>query len=114
MMNLSLLLLGLLALCVLVETAEQVLYRLAADSGAKRYVWCVATAIGLNMIGLAIWLLVLTQAQLGQALPVLAANNITVAAVGRLLFRERVGLRRWVGISLITVGLILVVGGGAA
>jgi undecaprenyl phosphate-alpha-L-ara4N flippase subunit ArnE len=112
MTTFSLLLLGLLSLCVLIETAEQVLYRVAGRRERKSAFWCIAAAISLNMVGLAVWLLVLTQAPLGQALPFLAANNITVAAAGRLIFRERVGLRRWVGILLITAGLVLVVGGG--
>ncbi len=103
------LLLILLALCVLIETIEQILYRMAGRNH-DRYFFYAAPATILNIVGLAIWLLILTRAPLAQALPLLAASNITVAAAGRLLFGETVTPRRWIGIVLISAGLVLVAG----
>ncbi|MGA2501794.1 MAG: EamA family transporter [Tepidisphaeraceae bacterium] len=103
------LLLSLLALCVLIETIEQVLYRLAGRN-SRHFLLYAAPATMLNLVGLAVWLLVLTRAPLAQALPLLAASNITVAAAGRLLFGETVTTRRWIGIVLISAGLVLVAG----
>ena len=103
------LLLILLAVCVLIETVEQLLYRMAGRNHG-RYLLYATPATILNMVGLAVWLLVLTRAPLAQALPLLAASNITVAAAGRLLFAETVTPRRWIGIVLISAGLVLVAG----
>ena len=105
----SSLLLILLALCVIIETVEQILYRMAGRNH-RRYLLYAGPATILNLIGLAVWLLVLTRAPLAQALPLLAASNITVAVAGRLLFGETVNTRRWIGIILISIGLVLVAG----
>jgi undecaprenyl phosphate-alpha-L-ara4N flippase subunit ArnE len=101
--------LGLIGVCVTMETAEQVLLRMAGRH-PKRYAYYASPAIALNLVGLAGWLVVLRFAPLGQALPLLAANNIAVAAAGRILFGERVSVRRWVGVVLITAGMVLVAG----
>ena len=96
----------LIALFVAFETAEHSLFRVRGTRA--RRVLCICVAVAFNIIGLGIWLTVIKTARLGQALPLLAASNITIALSGHLLFGERVGARRWLGIALITLGVVCV------
>src|SRR4051794_7408357 len=97
----------LILLCIAIETIEQCFYRRAGRKSSS-FIPTVLPAIALNLLGLAIWLVVLKSVDLGRALPLLAANNLTVALAGKWLFGEKVDLRRWVGIVLIIAGFVLV------
>lgn len=99
----------LIGLCVLLETVEQCLFRLAGRR-AHQYYFFIIPGVLLNIIGLLLWLFVLKSTQLGTALPLMAANNVTVAIAGKFLFGERVNLRRSIGIALIAVGFVFVAG----
>ncbi len=96
----------LIGLCVLLETIEQALFR--QGSAARLRNWATGLGMTLNIVGMGVWLVVLQTVQLGQAMPLLAANNVTVALAGMWLFGERVTRRRWIGIGLITAGVALV------
>jgi drug/metabolite transporter (DMT)-like permease len=98
--------LSLTGLFVVLETIEHCLYRI----GSRRVVASpfIISAIVLNLVGMGIWLTVLRTAPLGQVLPLLAATNVTTAFAGRFFFNERVTVRRWIGIALITFGVALV------
>ncbi len=93
--------------CILIETIEQVLYRMGGRQ-RSRYFAFVLPATVLNVVGLGLWLLVLQRLRLGVALPLLAVSNLTVALAGRMLFGEVISSRRWIGVSLIVVGFVLV------
>src|SRR5207237_322444 len=97
----------LLAGCILIETGEQMLYRMGGRQ-PNRYFAFVIPAVMLNLVSLALWLVVLRYMPLGQALPLLAANNVTVAVAGRALFGEIINRRRRIGILLIVCGFVLV------
>lgn len=96
-----------LAVCVLIETVEQCLYLLA---GRRRGQWLrfVAPAILLHLVGMALWLYLLSKRPLGEVLPLLGANFVTVALAGRLFFGERFTARRLAGVALVTIGFVLV------
>lgn len=102
----------LVAACIVLETVEQVFFRL---SGLRRPGWLfVGLGSALNIAGMGVWLVVLRHAPLADALPLLAATNVTVALAGRFMFGEKVDLRKWIGISLVTLGVALVSAGGAS
>lgn len=96
----------LISLCVVLETVEQIFFRCGRGGSWGRIF--IALGMGLNVIGMAFWLLVLRTVPLGQAMPLLAANNITVALAGAMFFRESISRRRWLGILLISTGVALV------
>ena len=98
--------LSLTALFVLLETIEHCLYR-QGSGGRSRHGW-IAAGMAMNLVGMAIWLVVLRTARLGQVLPLLAASNVTIALAGMVFFHERVSRRRWIGIGLVTVGVAIV------
>jgi uncharacterized membrane protein len=67
-------------------------------------------AVGVSL--LIVWLLshmaMLSWADLSYVLPVTSIAYVLVALVGRFLLHEQVSLARWVGITLIMVGVALV------
>jgi len=97
----------LIAACVLIETVEQCLYRLA---GRRRAQWVrfVAPDIVLHICGLALWLNVISKRPLGEVLPLMGANFVTVALAGRVFFGERLTPRRLAGVGLVAAGFVLV------
>ena len=96
----------LIAVFILLETIEHCLYRVGS---ASRAAWRFTIAgMGINVVGMCLWLIVLRTARLGQVLPLLAATNVLVAFAGLYLFKERITPRRWCGIVLITIGVALV------
>lgn len=103
----ALIVLLLAGVCIVIETAEQSVYRMAAHRPRQRLFFLIAGTM-LNLLTMAVWLLVLRRAPLGQAAPLLAGANVTVALAGYLIFREHVTPRRWAGIILITAGVALV------
>ena len=108
--------LPLVAGCVLLETAEQTLYRLAGQ--AKRgqpwhspgYWARVGPAVLIHLTRLGLWYLLLKSIALGLAMPLLGINFLMIALVGRFFFGERVDRRRWLGTVLVMAGFILVAG----
>jgi multidrug transporter EmrE-like cation transporter len=95
--------------CIVIETIEQILYRLGGRQ-RSRYLLFVAPAVTMNLVNLGLLLLALRYLPLGQALPLLAANNVTVALAGKLVFGEVIERQRWIGIFLIVAGFVLVAG----
>jgi multidrug transporter EmrE-like cation transporter len=97
----------LVACCIVIETTEQSLYRLAGRNRG-RFLFHVGPAVTLHIGGLMLWFLLLKHMPLGQALPLMGANFVTIALVGRIAFGETIDLRRWTGIGLILAGFVLV------
>jgi drug/metabolite transporter (DMT)-like permease len=95
--------------CVLLETSEQTLYRLGGRASGRSGYWgYVAPAIGGHVARMALWYLVLKTLPLGEAVPLLGVNYVTIALVGRFVFGERVDGRRWLGTALVAAGIVLV------
>src|SRR5579875_2312611 len=57
-----------------------------------------------------LWFSALSRAQLSFAFPFAALTYVGVVLASRLVLRERISLRRWVGIGTIVLGVALVTG----
>ena len=66
--------------------------------------------IGLSIFGLSsiFWLVVLSRVALTVAYPLVGLSYIVVVAMGRFLFHEHVPAMRWVGVSVIALGIALI------
>ena len=93
--------------CVVIETIEQSLYRLAGRSPGRRTRFIVP-AIVLHALGLVLWLTLLSTRPLGEVLPLMGANFVAIALAGRVFFGERLTARRLVGVGLVALGFVLV------
>lgn len=54
-----------------------------------------------------LWLVVLSWADLSWALPMNAVEYVAIAFLAMIFLGEKIGWRRWIGIGLISVGVIL-------
>jgi multidrug transporter EmrE-like cation transporter len=97
----------LVSCCIAIETTEQSLYRMAGRN-RHQFLYRVAPAIVLHMVGLLLWYWLLKYMPLGQALPLMGANFVAIALVGRFIFCEEINWPRWAGIALILCGFVLV------
>jgi len=61
-----------------------------------------------SLISLCIWLFVLSQVDLSFAFSADSMHYIFIAIVARFILKEKVCLKRWVGIVLIVVGIMMV------
>ena len=60
------------------------------------------------VLSLCIWLFVLSKADLNFAFSADSMHYIFIALASRMVLKEKVGFKRWVGTALIIVGIILV------
>jgi multidrug transporter EmrE-like cation transporter len=98
-----------IAVCIVIETVEQLLFRMAGRH-AKRYFFYAVPGAAAHITGLAIWLLALKLIPLGVAMPFMGAAYVTIALVSRALFGEVISKRRWLGIALVVAGVVLLGG----
>jgi drug/metabolite transporter (DMT)-like permease len=96
-----------MAVTILIETTEQLLFKSAAKYIAYRK-YLLAIAVCLHVGQLLTWFFALTLLPLGIAAPLMGATYITIAIGSRLVFAEKIDLRRAVGIAAIVVGLALI------
>ncbi|MFA4989544.1 MAG: EamA family transporter [Candidatus Omnitrophota bacterium] len=61
-----------------------------------------------SLISLCIWLFVLSQVDLSFAFSADSMHYIFIALASRFILKERVSLKRWMGITLIVLGIALV------
>lgn len=61
-----------------------------------------------SAISLCIWLVVLSQADLSFAFSADSMHYIFIALAARFILKEKVCLKRWIGIILIVVGIMMV------
>ena len=79
----------------------------AYAAAALRAPWLWA-GIAIYALELAVWLAILERAPLSLAFPIASLNYCGVILASRFLLDERVGPRRWAGVALITLGVIIV------
>ena len=96
-------------ICVLLETAEQLAFRMAGRY-KNRYIPYAALGVVTHLTGLAIWFLALKLVPLSVALPFMGAAYVTVAFASRALFKEEITKRRWLGIALVVIGVVMIGG----
>ena len=70
--------------------------------------WLAAFAMGL---GLFAWLLALSNLDVSRAYPILGSSFAVTAVLSVVLLGERLSVRRWVGVVLITIGAAIMVSG---
>ena len=73
----------------------------------------VALGVCLLILWLASRMALLSWADLSYVLPVTAVGYVLVAVAGKVLLHEQISGKRWVGIALIMLGVMLVSGGTA-
>ncbi|MBM3243298.1 MAG: hypothetical protein FJZ12_00440 [Candidatus Omnitrophica bacterium] len=61
-----------------------------------------------SLISLCIWLFVLSRADLSFAFSADSMHYIFIAVASRFILKEKVGLRRWVGIIFIIIGITII------
>lgn len=61
-----------------------------------------------SFLSLCVWLFVLSKTDLNLAFSLDSVHYIFIAFASRMVLKEKVGLKRWVGTFLIVVGIILV------
>lgn len=69
----------------------------------------VVVGVLLEIVYFGLWLWVLSLAELSWALPMHAIEYIFVAILALFLLGEEISLERWIGIFLITVGVVFMV-----
>jgi undecaprenyl phosphate-alpha-L-ara4N flippase subunit ArnE len=69
-------------------------------------VWFVSAVATLG-VGMLVWLQVLRMVPLNIAYPMLSFNVVLVALMSHLVFNEKTGMRGWLGIASIFVGIAL-------
>jgi len=110
---LNLLVIILLLLTILVETAQQIFFKLAGKDDKKHLIYTIL-GISMYLLFVVIWLRILKDLPLGFALPVMGLNYVAVALAGKVIFKENISIKRWGGILLILAGLVAVCYGGAS
>lgn len=71
----------------------------------------ILVAMPLYFLGFVIWLIVLSRAELSFVYPLLSGTYILIPLASWLILEETILLRQWVGIFVISVGVLLVVSG---
>ncbi len=66
----------------------------------------------LSGLSLAVWLYVLTKAELGFAFSLDSMRYILIAAASAVFLKERLTAGRWMGIASVVIGIMLVAAGG--
>lgn len=96
-----------MALTVIIETAQQLAFKISSQPGRPKVFW-TSIAVALHVPHLLTWFYALTMLPLAIATPMLGAAYVTVPLCGQLIFKEKVDKRRWLGVCAIVIGLILV------
>ena len=110
---------AILLLAVLLLSASQVCQKLGARKRllGRRHIgdWIRAlfapellAAILCLVVGTGLWLLVLYRMDVSRAFPFLSFGSILVVAISRVFLKEYVPAYRWMGVGLISVGIVLV------
>lgn len=70
----------------------------------------IALGIAVYVVEFVLWFAALSRAPLSFAFPVAALSYVGVVLASRVVLRERVSLRRWLGTAMIVAGVALVCG----
>ncbi|WP_092548104.1 4-amino-4-deoxy-L-arabinose-phosphoundecaprenol flippase subunit ArnE [Xenorhabdus koppenhoeferi] len=74
--------------------------------GVSVAIW-LSGAILLLGIGMIFWLRLLQFLPLSIAYPMLSINFVIVTLIGQFIYREKVGLKHWIGVFAIMLGILL-------
>lgn len=105
----------LFALTVVLDVVGQTAFKLGLDASSGAPLWKRVVTSPLAMAGFAayaleivLWLAVLSRAPLSVAFPLAALAYCGVLVASRFVLHERVSSRRWLGASIVTLGVALV------
>ncbi|MDX7990383.1 4-amino-4-deoxy-L-arabinose-phospho-UDP flippase [Xenorhabdus sp. Reich] len=76
------------------------------NKGVFMAMW-LSGAILLLGIGMIFWLRLLQFLPLSVAYPMLSMNFVVVTLIGQFLYQEKVGLKHWIGVFAIMLGILL-------
>jgi drug/metabolite transporter (DMT)-like permease len=68
----------------------------------------IISAVVLTIVTALVWILAVSKAQLSFLYPFMALSYVLVAIFSWLLFKEDIGLLRWLGIIVICAGVFMV------
>ena len=113
----------LLALAVAMEIAREVCFKIAADRApvAKKtgyliglfgapLIWLGFTCWGIEIVT---WVMVLAQLPLSIAFPIMSLSYCGMIVASKYVLRETVSAKKWVGVFLITAGVMVIGAHGA-
>lgn len=72
--------------------------------------WSVFAGLTCQVLLTGLWLVVLSRIDVSLAFPVLSLGYVVVVCYARLVLHEEVPARRWLGVTLIIVGIALLAG----
>ncbi|WP_293861217.1 hypothetical protein [uncultured Alsobacter sp.] len=105
----------LFALTVALDVAGQTAFKLGLSRASEAPLWKRVATSPMAMAGFAaygvelvLWLAVLARAPLSVAFPLAALSYCGVLVTSRFVLHERVSGRRWLGASVVTLGVALV------
>ena len=105
----------LFALTVVLDVAGQTAFKIGLLSPSDAPLWKRVATSPMAIAGfcayaveLVLWLAVLSRAPLSVAFPLAALSYCGVLVTSRLILHERVSPRRWLGASIVTLGVALV------
>ena len=114
-MSLSLLTALLLAACIAGETAYQTSFKLVASRAQPEHMIASVVAQPLLWVAIALWaaeavawILVLHEAPLDSAYPIMCLTYASVPLAGALLLKERLSPRQLAGAMLVLIGVLAV------
>lgn len=110
---------AILIAAVLLISTSQIFQKLAAErrlAGSRTpAAWLrslfsreLGLAIAAAGLGTVLWLIALYHMDVGRAFPFLSLGSVLVVAFSRFCLHESVPVRRWFGVGLICIGIILV------
>jgi drug/metabolite transporter (DMT)-like permease len=117
----NLLALGLTVLCVLLISAGQILFKMAAAEGLRRghlnlieqwLTWSLFFALVIYAIATLLWVWVLRHVPLSVAYPIYALAFIIVPVCGYIVLNEQLSWHHFVGGLTIIVGVMIMSHGG--
>ncbi|PHM38063.1 4-amino-4-deoxy-L-arabinose-phosphoundecaprenol flippase subunit ArnE [Xenorhabdus innexi] len=105
---------GLLILVSLLTCAGQICQKQAVLGWKKDtpykipfvMVWLVSAVLFLGA-GMIFWLRLLQFLPLSIAYPMLSINFVVITLIGQFLYKEKVGLKHWIGVLAIMLGILL-------
>ena len=77
--------------------------------GRHFFVWSGLALLSLA-VGMLLWLVVLQRLPVSVAYPMLSLNFVWVTLAAAWIWKERIGVRHWLAVLLIIVGIILLGG----
>jgi drug/metabolite transporter (DMT)-like permease len=108
--NLDASMLALIGFCVLTETGREVCFKFSATGSASNPFLRPSTIMGVGFwaVELLAWIYVLANVPLSVAFPLMASSYTVIALSGALIFKEKLNWRHFIGVALVTTGVLCV------